>query len=53
VGLAAFAAMVGGIVVFVSSVRSRAAREREQGERFLGALRRLEARIRERYKRPT
>jgi TRAP-type C4-dicarboxylate transport system permease small subunit len=49
-GVAAFAAMVGGIVMVVSSLRSLTAREDQPRDRLSQALKRWEARIRERYK---
>jgi hypothetical protein len=50
-GVAAFAGMVAGIVMFISSVRSLAAREGQPRERLVGAVKQWEARLRERYKR--
>jgi hypothetical protein len=50
-GVAAFAAMVGGIVMFVSSLRALGGGKDQPRDRLVSALQRWQARIRERYKR--
>jgi hypothetical protein len=50
-GVAAFAAMVGGIVLFVSSLRALGGGKDQPRDRLVSALQRWQARMRERYKR--
>jgi uncharacterized membrane protein YedE/YeeE len=49
-GVLAFAAMVGGIVMMVGSLRALAASKDQPRDRLVQAFKRWEARVRDRYK---